>query len=482
MTMCVFVICLVCSVLPQAQDEWTATLPNELLAMEQARNLRKGHIEWSSTRHDKGRTVHYTSRFANDDQIETNRGDDEGVVFRDRSGNPVRGFEGEAHHVLLTGGLRWTSDGESLVAYLAKVSAQFQFSRDIRAVGLAPNHHRWQQDVHSSVWRSGLETYGQVLYKSSVKNGLRVVRARVEGADKKTRECVWWIDPEKNWGPVRTQYLLDGVVFQESRTTMGRFGDQWFPESVALFRSSYQDGKEPYEVVRIHTATFDEALPDRFTPEDIGVEVGTNIMSQLVPPLDDRPVAWDGKKLVRYRDMAARVRAGELHYGPNFLRTARIRAMQNVAKLRAEGTTESGERGAGRFDDLGMAFVDRSPGLWEQYVERFIARYGLGPDQVQKARTILCYCQEQGQGYLDRHVEEFRKLEAEAKRIKRQETELEAGAARLAVVFEKRKRLERPLVRVFEDQLVPRLERLPTRQQRKAVEVAKPPGKGETRP
>ncbi len=480
--MCVCVICLVGNVLPRAQDEWTASPPKELLAMEQARNLRKGHIEWSSTRHDKGRTVHYTSRFANDDQIRSNRGDDEGVVFRDRSGNPVRGFEGEAHHVLITAGLRWSSDGESLVAYVAKLSVLQQLSRDVRAVGLAPDHNRWQQDVHSSVWRSGLETYGQVLYKTSVKNGLRVVRARVEGADRKTRECVWWIDPKKNWCPVRTQYLWDGVVFYESRTTMGRFGDQWFPESVALFRSSYQDGKEPYEVVEIHTATFDDALPDRFTPEDIGVEVGTSIMSQLVPPLDDRAVAWDGTKLVRYRDMATRIRAGELHYGANFLRNDRIRTMKNVAELRARDTAESGERVADRFDDLGMAFVDRSPGLWEQYVERFIARYGLGPDQVQKARTILRYCQEQGQGYLDRRVEEFRRLDGEEKRIKQEETELEAGAAKLAVVYENRKRLERPLVRVFEDQLVPRLERLPTREQRKTAEDAKSPGKVEVRP
>ena len=156
--------------------------------------------------------------------------------------------------------------------------------------------------------------------------------------------------------------------------------------------------------------------------------------------------------------------------------------MENIAELRAEGATESGEGVPARFDDLGMAFVDRSPGLWEQYVEGFIAKYKLGPDQVQKTRTILRYCQEQGQGYLDRHVDDFRKLDGEEKRIKREETELEAGAARLAVVFEKRKRLERPLVRVFEDQLVPRLERLPTRKQRKAAEGAKPQAKGETRP
>ncbi|MFO0836888.1 MAG: hypothetical protein U1D55_00050 [Phycisphaerae bacterium] len=111
---------------------------------------------------------------------------------------------------------------------------------------------------------------------------------------------------------------------------------------------------------------------------------------------------------------------------------------------------------------------------WEQYVRQFIERYKLDDQQSQKAYTILNDCKAAAEKIT-------RGNEGEIEQLDKRKTELAASkdankAKELAKIEEQRKKLLEPLTRIFEQQLKPRLERLPTRAQRKAAEaVAKTP-------
>lgn len=109
-------------------------------------------------------------------------------------------------------------------------------------------------------------------------------------------------------------------------------------------------------------------------------------------------------------------------------------------------------------------------GKWEQYVRSFIARYELDEGQSQKAMTYLKDCVTQGERYMQTRQDQIDKLDQEiANLAKSQAKDRAAQAARFA---EQRKKLLDPLDRIFEQQLKPRLDRLPTRAQRAAAEKA----------
>lgn len=106
---------------------------------------------------------------------------------------------------------------------------------------------------------------------------------------------------------------------------------------------------------------------------------------------------------------------------------------------------------------------------WERYVNEFIQRYKLDDSQEQAARKILRDCQDQGKRY----------LASKRAQLDTVDTQL-AGAATGkdgAKVSQKlrtqREQLMGPISRIFEKQLKPRIDRIPTRSQRQAAE--KPP-------
>ena len=196
--MCMIMILLASAPSIEQDRQWTSAPPKELLALEQSRTFQKAHIEWTREQYATGgRRTRHTTRIANGDQFYSNRGDDDGVVFRDKYGNPIREFRSKVLHVLLSGGLRWASHGLSGRAQLDKADNDSPLAQDVRAFGLSPSH-RIQEGLHSTLWRSGLEKQGQMLYATAREDGLFVVRGRVE-KNNHTYEHVWWLDPEKNW-------------------------------------------------------------------------------------------------------------------------------------------------------------------------------------------------------------------------------------------------------------------------------------------
>lgn len=110
---------------------------------------------------------------------------------------------------------------------------------------------------------------------------------------------------------------------------------------------------------------------------------------------------------------------------------------------------------------------------WDQYVKQFIARYKLNDEQAQKANAILADCKQQAARVMNAKKAEIDRIDA---RLTVLQGSKDAGkTAEVASLTQQRQKLLDPLKRIFDTQLKPRVERLPTRAQREAAEAA--PGK-----
>lgn len=114
-------------------------------------------------------------------------------------------------------------------------------------------------------------------------------------------------------------------------------------------------------------------------------------------------------------------------------------------------------------------------GKWEAYVRQFIEKYKLNAEQQTQAYKILKSCQQQA----DRHMRSCRPL---IERLDRQMEKLKGSkekAQQLSDLTAKRNKLLAKIDDIFENQLKPRLEKLPTRAQREAAAKAPPQKKGD---
>jgi hypothetical protein len=126
---------------------------------------------------------------------------------------------------------------------------------------------------------------------------------------------------------------------------------------------------------------------------------------------------------------------------------------------------------------------------WEKYVREFIDKYKLDATQTQNAEQILKDSEAQADKYLSGKKSELETLE-------KRETELKAApkapkvsteggkpgggtkaaessrTTELAEITKKREAIMQPIGKIFEDGLKPKLEKIPTRAQRKAAEDA----------
>lgn len=109
---------------------------------------------------------------------------------------------------------------------------------------------------------------------------------------------------------------------------------------------------------------------------------------------------------------------------------------------------------------------------WDQYVKDFIARYELNDAQTQKADLILKDCKSRASQYEASHKTEMEQLEQQTQALNTSTDK--DKAKKLAQLNERRERLAAPIDTIFEKVLKPRLDKIPTRAQRKAAESKAP--------
>jgi hypothetical protein len=139
-----------------------------------------------------------------------------------------------------------------------------------------------------------------------------------------------------------------------------------------------------------------------------------------------------------------------------------------------------GRGGAPGRDKPAMSSVDPES-QWEQYVREFVQRYQLDDEQTQRANSILKDCQDEARRIMEKRKPEIERLD---KKLQSVAESKDAGGAdklkEMAEVSRQRTKLMEPIGEIFEKQLKPRLEKLPTRAQRQAAEASggKPPVAG----
>ncbi len=107
---------------------------------------------------------------------------------------------------------------------------------------------------------------------------------------------------------------------------------------------------------------------------------------------------------------------------------------------------------------------------WEAYVREFIQRYQLDEGQTERAQSILKDCQDAAQRVVQKNKGEIEQLDK--KLLGLAESKDADKLKELSEISARRTKLLEPINEIFEKQLKPRLEKLPTRAQRQAAEEA----------
>jgi hypothetical protein len=105
---------------------------------------------------------------------------------------------------------------------------------------------------------------------------------------------------------------------------------------------------------------------------------------------------------------------------------------------------------------------------WDAYVEDFIKKYDLTDGQAQKARDILKDCKGQAARYASKAETRTELYDEQMEKLKK---DAKANKDAIAKLTEAKAKLLAPIDTIFEKQLKPRLDKLPTRAQRAAAEA-----------
>jgi len=442
--------------------------PRELLAVQSARTaFRTAYIEWweerfeERERREAGPRKFYALRIAGDEQIYAERGDSEGVHLRDVDGNPLpmpRNMNTTPRQVLAYHGKRWDAWQAPAGARIAS-DPQRAPIWDVRSLGLFP-WFRPNEDPADALWGMG----GARTYATTQVDKLCEVQA--ECADGYT--LTWTLDPDRGWSPVRVALIQKGEVTAECRSVPEQFGHTWFPKRAEFFRRDYKHGVEPYSRIEVTAATFDDPEhPPHLTPENVGVEPGTNIIKEPEGKEPAAMVYWDGRRLLSQEEWSERIRSGNAELGPRF-RAAVQEAKERNARWEASGYVPilgfrwSPSKGA-EFRIPATYFLLEDE--WTRFTEAFIHRHKLDTGQAEAARSILRSCIQRREDYLGTRRADFETLV-------RREKELETpGKERVqekrAELAAERERLQAPIRNIFEQELKPRLDTIPTDAQRR---------------
>lgn len=179
-------------------------------------------------------------------------------------------------------------------------------------------------------------------------------------------------------------------------------------------------------------------------------------------------------------DMRAARRAARERFAETGSPTASIEASRDILVARRQAmsrpqTPDAAASGAVAVADeqthaqpRAAAAKNAPPDDWDKYVEQVIAKYQFNDEQQQKARQQLAYHKNARDQHRDRNQRELDKIRSMF------ETAAKSGNKRQVELAEsKYQRIMADETKIF-DSLKQRLERLPTRAQRRAAEAADP--------
>jgi hypothetical protein len=352
----------------------------------------------------------------------------------------------------------WIHESNSLTAKVFGENGRANSTVDPRAFGISAVAHF--PSIYGRIWNSGRDL-SEASFREWDEGDLRIVRGDMPNGT----SVQWWIDRNRGWSVVRsTETDSSGKLRRESRSRLSNYDGTWLPSEIQYYTSDFQNASVPARTVRIHAAQINRPeQPARLGPSDIGIDAGTNVTVMNEQTLEPITVQiWDGTTLVETTEWAERLRAGTAKHGPNFAR--------DLARLRAEKWKNNPDRRADENWSLPRAVTTQPHRAkvfpeweWMKYTREFISKYRLNDEQSQRAWTICRMCEDDRDAYLSQHRTDFEALERADRAA---ESNSATSAAEREKLAERRKVLEAPIRTIFEEQLKPKLEQLPTRQQR----------------
>ncbi|MGE0482076.1 MAG: hypothetical protein AB7Q17_16565 [Phycisphaerae bacterium] len=500
-------------------------LPQPLLENLRAarRNaIRTGLVEftvrWGNEKPDGvQRTHYYRWRCAGDEFLVQGLGDDEGVFQRGPDRQPARYAHTSANQAIRIGDEVWQrmERAPRVEVWEPKMAESFQLY-DLRRAGLNPIS--FDQTIDEHVAATGSPPLD---YRSYQDGDLTVVSGSM--ADGEFR---WWLDPQQGWSVVKIGVFQDGAQIGEQRFTLREVDGAWFPQRIEHVRLAAGE-TEPSRVIEVLYAEFNRPEhPQRLTLADIGVEVGMRVQYNS---LHGAPVArggyWDGSKVIDRDEFLARLEAGELVRGPTLTRELHrggifvereIKAgrlppdplvpVPGAAATASRGASDPpagpaaarpagfARGGAGTRPVASSALQSLVESEWEAYTRRVIAHYELTRDQTEKAQQILNECQSRAHDYLrakraeidaaERRVRDDGQRHAPPAPTRRDDPRAAPDASATpgrteapALLDAQRElaRLRAPIEAIFNNELRPRLHKLPSEAQRQAAEKQRGP-------
>lgn len=303
-------------------------------------------------------------------------------------------------------------------------------------------------------------------FRAFQRDGLEVV----ERAGQSGMIVRWFIDPDKDWNPVRVECEYEGKILGECVSDYTEVDGAWWPVSVRFYNSTGN----------LHTAFDTESVrinnPEMapLTPATIGVVSGTAVFVQSGPRTGQFTYI-PGEGLVDVQEAARREKAGLFERDPKLVAfMARLREehreRQRLEKAGVAASQPSAPTPTTRpaSQPAPLIVPNRVDDAWEAYTKEFIRKYQLDADQTQAALRILRDCQERRTQYLRSRQQEITRCDLALKSPgdPRQKREWSTRLEQLLT----------PVHAIFEEQLKPRLENLPTRAQRaRLVPVATQP-------
>ena len=450
--------------------------PAELLAAQNARAFVNGQIEFTGRsyrpEYAARAPIQGVCRFHGDDR-----------VFEQSFSNPEEAekpySERARSRISLIAGQKVTSDGRYQLAQVRDGDSERGLGYlDARAFGLTPDASDANNRTYEQVlWNTPAGDEDGATYAVTSESGLKVV-SRTAG----NRVVEWWIDPQRGWNIIRCEALIDGRVTQECRTSLKKYGETWFPESIVYYDSAYEGGAVPESVIEITVAKFnDESMPP-LTLVDAGIDIGTNVYrydadgKAIVDPATGSAhlLTYNGSELEDWKAVMRRVNAGELNLGPHYLAHSPTHQQAGGGESSSAAAAAS-QPGATSQPSAKSAKRKADVSFWKQYTQEFITRHALSDEQQQKAWRLCERCEGEAMRYQRRVGDKLHDVQQQRASIAAEDVVAPQREAQLAELDEREQELLAPIARLFEDRLVPGLEKLLTREQRERAGASPAP-------
>lgn len=439
--------------------------PSSLLALEQNRNsIASGRIAWSVLlpRDDGYRELAFVSTYAkNGDTMFERRGDPEGWVEFDRAGAGVDRFP---KLYLRTGNKFWFHAETGASAQVWDQASDLFPHRGEPGFNACPPMTAWRDpraagayfgDItmasgFSPVWQDRSDQ--NITWTERFEGGFFLVtRTNEDGS-----VISWMIDPQRGFNAVRVSRSHPQLgELEVAESTLREFDGVWLPETC-----KYYAGGTLQSIFTINRAALNRPDdPAELSPASLGMEPGVNVIASR-----GETQIWDGQKPVASDEWRTALRHGNARPGPNIQRMYDglphpLNTPSQLAdreRIIAEATKQ-------------LALGQPQMGAWERYVHGFITRHRLNPEQTERAWSIYRQCREKADQYVARNRDELLKT-ADALSAARKERHFD----KIQALRERQRVQHEPLERIFEHELKPRLQKLPTRAQHDTAGASQP--------